>query len=206
MYALQTSQDGKNFNNYFQKGRLRKYESMQNALNASKQLLNNPKNKIHTILVYDPSFKGTLAWVKRDEQGNSIIKYSKWADQSSEETKKKIPIEELIDQPDKLFDRRKILEEGYKRHKEKKKKEIKAGYCLNNLSDSSLKKAEDSFYGEFMAAAIEQSIKTQDYRTLFYTEQKLSQIGYSWFVDDDSQIRVKPTKQVIKFLNEQEYV
>ena len=49
MFALNISQNGKDYKAYFQNGRLRRYKDLPLAKNASKQLLNNTKNNIHTV-------------------------------------------------------------------------------------------------------------------------------------------------------------
>jgi hypothetical protein len=41
----------------------------------------------------------------------------------------------------------------------------------------------------------------KDYKTLFSIEVSLSQKGYSWYPDENNEIKVVPTKQVLDMLN-----
>lgn len=200
MYALKVSQNGKDFICYFQNRRLRKYPSTQNALNAAKQLMNNPKNKMNTIIVYEVSKEESIIYVRRSSKGDVSVEYCK--KDKITDTKKKVPISDLIEIRDVKQERVRKLEDTYKKYKEKKEKQpVSSSNCVNRLADSELVNKLSSFFEEFNEAAIEQAIKNNDYRTLFNLEVALSQKEYSWYVDDKNHICVRPTKQVLEMLN-----
>ena len=179
MYALKISQDGKEYKPYFQSGRLRKYETIPLSINGAKHLISSPKNKIHTVLVYEVSTKCNILYILNNFNGSSSVEYCKDSDRDPD-TGKEMSIKDSIQS-----------EFHYP---------VKAGRSINNFSN--LKKEKDKSYEDFMAVMIKQSIDTKAYKTLCKAEMNLAKNGYSWYVDDIGDIQVKPTDYVLELLNE----
>lgn len=187
MYALKISQDGKEYKPYFQSGRLRKYETIPLSINGAKHLISSPKNNIHTIEVYDISTNYSILYVYNNFNGSSSVEYCENIDKKPV-TGKKIPLKELVNTHNNQ------IHISYP---------LKAGRSINNFS--SLKKEKDKSYEDFMSVMIKQSIETNAYKTLCKAEMNLTQKGYSWYVDDQGEIQVKPTDYVLDLMNEQKY-
>ena len=210
MFALNISQNGKDFKSYFQNHRLRRYVDLQRALNASKQLFNNSKNNIHTIIIYKVLDNSEVAFLVKEKEEIKVT-YTKKEETNDVSVTRKgniVSIESLVKKPEDLSskeDRIAFLKECHKAHIEKKKKEGKKLYTadksVNNLSLKEDSKKSNTFVSSFNAKAIEIAISMKDYKTLFSIEVSLSQKGYSWYPDENNEIKVVPTKQVLDMLN-----
>lgn len=205
MFALTISQDGRTFKSYFQEGRLRKYNNLPLAINASKQLFNNVKNNLHTIRIIDDTDNSDVVVLVK-ENGSITVTHCKDTKQENKTSTKRentVPLESLIDKPKE--DRVEFLKECHKSHIEKKKSESKtpavSGNTLNNIAEPQQDKKAQEFITSFNAKVIEIAIKMKDYKTLFNTELSLSQKGYSWYPDENNEIKIAPTQQVLELIN-----
>ena len=190
MFTLTTSHDGKDYRPYFQNGRLRRYPTTQRAINASKQLLNNPKNNFHSIEVYDVSDNSQVAFVTKD-----TVDYFKPKKIEVSVTKREntVPIDSLIETKSRTKEERiQFLKDCHEKHK-KKVSENKQVIIDPFPSDENP--------SEFTPKLIELSIKMNDYKTLLDTEVSLLQKGYYWYPDEQNNIKVAPTYKVLEILN-----
>ena len=206
MFALNISQNGKDFKSYFQNHRLRRYADLQRAVNASKQLFNNPKNNLKAIKIYKVSDNSEVAFLEKNE---GEITYAKIEEHKEDLVKRKgnlLPIDSLVDRPMNLNstdDRIAFLKECHKVHREKKKEATNDKLCsgsVNNLSSEGFKK-QSSHFSSFNSRIIKEAIQINDFKTLFSIELTLSKNGYSWYPDDNNDIHVLPTREVLDLLS-----
>lgn len=209
MFALESSIDGKSFKQVFVSHRLRKYETLSNAVNGAVHFIKSLSFKGNIIRIYDVDTKEPQAFVRRLSDNKHSLEYcetsstpkpskepiNKEPKSDTKESINKVPIESLIDTKEARIN---FLMERYKKYQEKKaskKKDIIAKEPINK--ELSLVQVTKSFIDTFNTKVIELAIKMNDYKTLFYTEMRLLKMGYVWYPDEDNNIKLKPMNEAI---------
>lgn len=196
MFALDASTDGKNFRPIFVQRRLRKYCAIKNAVMGAVKFVKNQLNHYKAIGIRDLEKNQYVCFVYEIENDKPKVEYVN----ESKQTKLNVNCESQ-----KREDRIEFLKRCHELHEIKKSQrqeiEIKACETVNNLSDKETAQKSFEFYELFMASALDRAWKEKDARSLFRTELSLSAKGYSWYLDDDDKFIVKPTSQVLDFLN-----
>lgn len=228
MFALNISQNGKDYKAYFQNGRLRRYKDLPLAKNASKQLLNNTKNNIHTVEIFQVEDNTPIMFVTKESTKIVESKYSPCVkDINIPVTKKRentVPLESLIEKKDipikkevpknntdnalalvqqERKDRIQFLKDCHEKHKKKveQRQQVNVSNSINNLTDPKVGEKSKAFLNSFTAKVLEIAIKDNDYKTLFNTEIMLAQKGYSWYPDENNNIQIAPTEKVLEIIN-----
>ena len=200
MFALDASVHGTVFKAIFVQRRLRKYDSLKNAVMGAVKFVKNQLNHYKVIGIKELNKDGYVCWVYAVENDKPKVEYVGASKQTKFNT-----VESVNVKSNSKEDRIEFLKRCHELHEIKKSQrqeiEIKAGESVNNLSDKETSQKAFVFYELFMASALERAWKEKDARSLLRTELSLSAKGYSWYLDADDQFIVKPTSQVLEILN-----
>lgn len=190
MFALDASTDGKVFKAVFVQRRLRKYNSLKNAVMGAVKFVKNQLNHYKIIGIKELNKDGYVCWVYAVENDKPRVEYSgelKQKTLSCINNNKESRIE--------------FLKRCHEQHRLRKEQNIKAGETVNNLSDNQTQQKALTFFESFMAESLERAWKEREAKSLFKIELSLSAKGYSWYLDDDNKFVVKPTSQVLDIIN-----